>query len=420
VAAGRALRIGILTDDFYPHSGGVTRSIEQQVDHLVGLGHEVTLFAPKWDFEAPRNCAWEALDQWRVPGTPSFLCSLRFSPARARRLAAGHDLDLVHSQNERGSVYLAALVAREAGIPHVHTFHSNYVGTHRTTPGISGINSLTYLPLAARMLRLAAGDGPPRGVELPRSEAAGEDSVHARRDWRSLARLASHVDAFTSPAGYMIDRIVEAGPGLAARAHVVPTGVDEMFSRAVRRRTDDPTIRFLTCSRLGSEKRIDVIVRAFARLDRADAELVVIGSGPEEAALRRLATTVRNGRVRFLGRVEDTAQVAQEMADSDVFVLGSYHFDTQGMVLAEAAAAGVPVLYCDERLHVGVGPDNALLVGPDETDLAAGMAQLADDPGRRARMSAASRRRGTELSGEAMAGAYVAVYRQAMAAAAIG
>jgi len=122
--------------------------------------------------------------------------------------------------------------------------------------------------------------------------------------------------------------------------------------------------------------------------------------------------------VRFLGRVEDTAQVAQEMADSDVFVLGSYHFDTQGMVLAEAAAAGTPLLYCDERLHVGVGPDNALLVGPDSADLAAGMAQLADDPGRRERMAAASRRLAGGLSGEAMAAAYVAVYEQALVGAA--
>ncbi|MDQ7992768.1 MAG: glycosyltransferase [Propionicimonas sp.] len=411
------MRIGILTDDSYPHSGGVTRSIEQQVEHLVGLGHEVTLFAPKWDFVPPADCGWEALDQWRLPGTPSFLCSLRFSPGRGRRIAAGHDLDVVHSQNERGSLYLGALVAREAGIPHVHTFHSNYVGTHRTTPGISGFNSLTYLPLSGRLLRLATGDRQSPQVRLPRSEAAGQDSVHARRDWRNLARLAGRVDAFTSPAGYMVECIVEAGPELAGRGHVVPSGVDDIFAAALRSRRDDPTVRFVSCSRLGSEKRVDATVRAFALLDRPDAELVIIGAGPEEAALRRLAGTVRNGRVRFLGRVDDGARVAQEMADADAFVLASYHFDTQGMVLAEAAAAGAPLLYCDERLQVGVGPDNALLVGPEPENLAAGMAVLADDPARRARMSAASRALAPSLTGAAMARAYVAVYRQAIDAA---
>lgn len=410
---GDGLRIGILTDDFYPHSGGVSRSIEQQIKHLVALGHSVRLFAPRWDLVPPDNCEWEAVDQWRLPGTPSFLCSLAVTPATTRQVAAA-GLDVVHSQNERGSLYLGALAARTAGVPHVHTFHSNYVGTHRTTPGVSGLNSLTYLPLAGRLLGLASGRTPP-AVRLPPSPAAAEDSVHARRDWRSLARLAARTDAFTSPAGYMVDCIVDAAPDLADRGHVVPSGVDDAFLAARRERGADGIIRFVTCSRLGSEKRVDAVLRAFARLGRDDAELVVIGSGPEEAALRRLAGTVRHGRVRFLGRLDDTAIVAQHLADADVFVLGSYHFDTQGMVLAEAAAAGTPILYCDERLHVGVGPDNALLVGPTDDELAAGMAELAGDPARREQMAAASRGLGATLSGEAMALAYEAVYRAAAA-----
>ena len=96
-------------------------------------------------------------------------------------------------------------------------------------------------------------------------------------------------------------------------------------------------------------------------------------------------------------------------------MLASYHFDTQGMVLGEAAAAGAPILYCDERLHVGVGPDNALLVGPQEADLAVGMAELAQDADRRRRMSEASRQLAPGLSGDAMAQAYVDVYRAAIA-----
>lgn len=414
MASGSGLRIGILTDDGYPNSGGVTRSIEQQIDRLSVLGHKVTIFAPKWGFVPPDNCQWEALDQWRLPGTPSFLCSLRFSPGRARRIVAGHDLDVVHSQNERGSLHLAALVARAAGIPHVHTFHSNYVGTHRTSPAASGFNSVTYLPLSGRLLGLAAGNRPAPPVRLPDSEAAGEDSMHARRDWRSLARIAGQVDAFTSPAAYMVDRIVEAAPGLAGRGHVVPSGVDQAFLQARRQREPDGMVRFLSCSRLGAEKRVDALVRALAVLDRPDVELVIIGTGPQEPALRRLADTVRGGRVRFVGQVDSTAALAQQMADADVFALGSYHFDTQGIVLSEAAAAGIPILYCDERLQVGLTPQNSLRVGPEPAQLAAGMAELADDPARRAAMAAASRALGPTLTGEAMAQTYLGVYRQAM------
>ena len=41
------LRIGIFTDDFYPNSGGVARSIELQISELHALGHDVVLFAPR-------------------------------------------------------------------------------------------------------------------------------------------------------------------------------------------------------------------------------------------------------------------------------------------------------------------------------------------------------------------------------------
>ena len=409
----KSLRIGILSDDFYPHSGGVSRSIQQQIDHLVALGHEVTLFAPRWEFEPPANCRWEGLPQWRIPGTPSYLCSLAATPSIAARIAAEHDLDVVHSQNERGSLYLGALVAGVAGIPQVHTFHSNYVGTHRTNTGSSGFNSLTYLPLAPRLLRWAGGR-PDVLTRRPPSDAAGEDSVHARRDWRNLARIAAGVDAFTSPARFMIDCITDAAPELAGRGHVVPSGIDPVFAAARRRRDpDDPMVRVVTCSRLGSEKRVDALVRAIAELNRPDLELVIIGTGPAEPALRRLAEPLPAGRVRFLGR-RDAAEVAAEMADADVYALASHHFDTQGMVLAEAAAAGVPILYCDERLQVGVSGANALLTGPAPADLASGLARLADDPERRRSMAEASRRLGRELTGETMARTYLAIYRQAI------
>ena len=407
------LRIGILSDDFYPHSGGVSRSIQQQIDNLVALGHEVTLFVPRWEFEPPANCRWEALPQWRFPGTPSYLCSLAATPGIAARIAAEHHLDVVHSQNERGSLYLGALVARAAGVPQVHTFHSNYVGTHRTNTGSSGFNSLSYLPLAPQLLRLAGGR-PDVPTRRPVSEAAGEDSVHARRDWRNLARIAAGVDAFTSPAGYMIDCIVDAAPELAGRGHVVPSGIDPLFAAAGRRRDPhDTLVRVVTCSRLGSEKRVDALVRAVAELNRPDIELVIIGTGPAEPTLRRLAEPLPAGRVRFLGRL-DAAEVAAEMADADVYALASYHFDTQGMVLAEAAAAGAPILYCDERLRVGVSPANALLTGPSASELAAGLSALADDPERRRAMAQASREIGGRLTGETMAQTYLTVYREAI------
>jgi glycosyltransferase involved in cell wall biosynthesis len=410
------LDIGIFTDDFYPESGGVSRSIQLQLQQLSAAGHRVTLFAPEVQLSPPQESAWEGLPTWRLPGTPSFLCSVQVGRRLARRIAADRRLDVVHSQNERGSIFLAAQVARELGVPHVHTFHSNYVGTHRTTPLASGLNSLTYLDWSGRWLRRLTGGSGTAG--FPIDPDANLDSVFARRDWRSLARLASAVDAFTSPAGFFVDSVVDASGGsLAGRGHVVPSGVAPAFVRAERNRPRGPVTRFLSCGRLGPEKRVDAILDAFGRLGRDDAELHIVGTGSAEGALRQQAARIRHGKVRFLGHFDDADLIAQEIADADVFVLASYRFDTQGMVLAEAAATGTPILYCDDRLTVGVGPLNSLLTGHEPAALATGMRELLDAPERLENMSAASKDLGRALTPASMRDNYLAVYRQAIAGA---
>ena len=411
------LSIGIFTDDFYPESGGVSRSIQLQVDHLVRAGHNVTLFAPRIQLTPPENCAWVGLPYWRLPGTPSYLCSVQIGTALAGRIAADHPLDVVHSQNERGSIFLAARVARHLGVPHVHTFHSNYVGTHRTTPFASGLNSLTYLDFSGRWLRRMAGRGQDITAAFPSDPDAASDSIFAKRDWRSLARLASAADAFTSPAAYVVDAIVDASAGaLAERGHVVASGVAEAFVRAERKRPRGPVTRFLSCGRLGPEKRVDVILDAFERLGRDDAELHIVGSGSVEGTLRARASRITHGTVRFLGHFDDADLIAQEIADADVFVLASHRFDTQGMVLAEAAATGTPILYCDDRLTVGVSTDNAVRCEPDAGSMAAAMGSLMSSPERLDAMASASKRIGRGLTAEAMRDKYVAVYRQAITA----
>lgn len=406
------LRVGILTDDFYPDSGGVCRSIELQVDELVRRGHHVTLLSPHVNFTPPTAGDYATVPTWCIPHTPSHLCSLRCSDRVAASLSRRFAFDVVHSQNERGSMVLAAKLARLQAVPHVHTFHSNYAGTHATTPlGSAGV-SLFFLPMMAGLLRRASGRPCVEVGRPPLDE--GEASALAARDWTSLARMASCVDAFTSPAPYVVETVAEAGrAALGGRGRIVPSGVSDRFVEVERRRPAGPTVRFLSCGRLAAEKRVDRIISAFAALDRDDAELVIAGGGPGEGELRALARTVRRGRVTFTGHIGDVGSVAQTIADADVFVLASHRFDTQGMVLAESAAAGTPILYCDDRLTVGVGPDNALLVAPTVGGLAEGMRALADDRPRLEAMARASKRRGAGLTTEAMGERYLRVYRGA-------
>ena len=413
------MRVGIFTDDFYPESGGVTRSIELQLQALAAAGHQATLFAPAAHFTAPRDCAWERVPCWHPPGSTSWLCSLQPLPTVAARIAADHpELDVIHSQNERGSIFLAAQVAARLGVPHVHTFHSNYVGTHHSHRSAT-LNSLTYLDWSGRWLRAVVPSERRVALAPSRFEAEEGEPLMAPRDWRSMARLASAVDAFTSPAEFVVDSMVAASGGrLAGRGSAVPSGVAEAFAQARRTRPRGSVTRFVSAGRLGPEKRVEVLLDAFDQLGSDEAELFIIGSGSasSERTLRQRAARIARGQIRFLGHFTQTDALAAELADADVFVLASHRFDTQGMVLAEAAATGTPILYCDDRLTVGTGPDNALRTGPSAGELAAGMRELMDDPARLERMSAASRALAPSLSLAAMRDRYLEVYRSAIGA----
>ncbi len=410
------LNIGIFTDDFYPKSGGVARSIELQIAELVRLGHRVVLFAPQTFFIPPEHCESEALKVWRIPGTPSYSCSIQFGKKLARRIADQYKFDVVHSQNERGAMFLASRIAQLLHVPHVHTFHSNYAGTHRTTPIAAAINSMTFMNISPLIMHLLRADRDHLKIYFPRHLSSVESSHFARADWKNVAKLARYTDHFTSPADYMIHSINDASRGeLAYRSHVVPNGIDKTFTEAERIRPQEDVVRFLSCGRLDPEKRVDTIIRAFAKLGQKNSELYILGKGSQDAELRRLADKiVKKGTVTFLGHFNDIERIANEFANADCFVFASYRFDTQGMVLAEAAAAGTAILYCDDRLTVGVTPANALLTHPSVSSIADGMRTLFHDPDQLRTMGNMSKRVGRGLTSRDMEDSFVTIYRRAI------
>jgi len=144
---------------------------------------------------------------------------------------------------------------------------------------------------------------------------------------------------------------VEAIGVASERIVVAPNAVDlEVFGRRVeaarsdreglrtRLGLDRPTLLFV--GRLDREKGVDVLLQAVARLP--GVELVVVGVGPDEDDLLRIADEAAPGRVRFLGFL-DRDELPQWYAAADVFVLPS-RSEPWGMTLNEAALAGLPLV----------------------------------------------------------------------------
>lgn len=401
-----SLRVAILIDDFFPASGGIGRSVQTQLEELTALGHEVTLIAPDRHLQKPRLGRIIECPTLYVEGLPAHLSILHFSDRRARLISSVARFDVVHSQTERGALVLGAKIARLQGTPHLHTFHANIAGTHQSVRGAI-FGTLSYQLLVLPALR-AARRIESESTRLPsaRHETGG---LAARVDWTSFAQIARRVDAYTVPSPFMRDLIDEAA-GAALPSHVVPTGYNRgMFEaiRATRRERDDSRVRFLSIGRLAKEKRLDVLIKAFRTADLPDSELVIVGDGDQRDRLKRLAAGADN--IDFRWHLSSLSALAYELVNADALVLSSYRFDSQALVISEAVAAGLPVMYCDERLTVGTSAESALLTGPDVRSMAAGFGELMD-PRRRAAMSEASARLLPDLSPRRTAERYLDAY----------
>lgn len=182
-----------------------------------------------------------------------------------------------------------------------------------------------------------------------------------------------------------------------ARVATIPNPVDTAAVRAAaseRPRDLRERAFVLAAGRLEWQKGHDLLLRAFAASGAAARrDLVILGAGSREAELRRLATNLGiAGAVRWPGF---QANPFAWMAACDLFVLPS-RWEGFGLALAEAMAAGAPVLAADCDYGPGEivrhGEDGWLVAPEDAAALAEALGDLLADQGLRARLAAAGRR----------------------------
>ncbi len=134
---------------------------------------------------------------------------------------------------------------------------------------------------------------------------------------------------------------------------VVPNMVDTTFfqpesqlSETIDKeplRKNRSIFRFFSLAALVKNKGFDQLIKAFASLERTDAELCIGGDGPQRGALEKLCKDLGVcDRVQFLGSLE-RRKVLDQMNLCDAFVLAS-HYETFGIVYIEALSCGKPVL----------------------------------------------------------------------------
>ena len=201
------------------------------------------------------------------------------------------------------------------------------------------------------------------------------------------------------------------------RVEVILTPIDTNAYRPVERADAchraglDQSRRYLLyVGRLSDhDKRVGALIGAFARVaqDHEDVDLLVVGEGLDGDRLREQAGREAPGRIRFLGWVTGSEQLASLYSASECLVLPSRRegFPT---VIGEAAACGTPVI----GSRVGGVPElvvdgvSGWLVEPgDDDELMQRLAFVLHHPGELARMRPQTRARAEERVAPGVVGA---------------
>ncbi|MFJ6409299.1 glycosyltransferase family 4 protein [Streptomyces hydrogenans] len=337
------MRIGIVCPYSWDVPGGVQFHIRDLAEHLIRLGHEVSVLAPA-DDDTPLPPYVVSAGR-AVPvsynGSVARLSFGFLSAARVRRWLHDGTFDVVHI-HEPTSPSLGLLTCWAAQGPIVATFHTS--------------NPRSRAMLAAYPILQPA---------LEKISARIAVSEYARRT------LVEH---------------------LGGDAVVIPNGVDVDFFAGAEPKAEwqGETLGFI--GRIDEPRKgLPVLMKALPRIltERPGARLLVAGRGDEEEAVASLPAEMRS-RVEFLGMVSDEDK-ARLLRSVDVYVAPNTGGESFGIILVEALSAGAPVLAADLDAFAQVldqGAAGELFTNEDADALADAAIRLLGDGARRAELSA--------------------------------
>lgn len=377
------LRVLTVSDVYFPRVNGVSTSIASFRRALAEQGVEMRLLVPRYGAEED-EAGIVRLPGRRVPLDPED----RLVPWRAMHAAAAREAaqcDIVHIQTPFVAHYAGLAAARRHAKPLVLSYHTLFEAyLHHYAP---------FLPAA--MLRAAA-----------------------RRFSRTQCNA---VDAVIVPSTAMRDRLTAYG--VCTPMEVLPTGIplaafaDGDGARFRARAGIPPTQHMLLfVGRVAHEKNIGFLLEVAQqlRMRSVDFVFVIAGEGPALASLKlRCNQLGLEGHVRFVGYLERSRDLPDCYAAADLFVFAS-RTETQGLVLLEAMAAGVPVVALAEMGTRDIlEPAQGALIAPDSSSaFCACVETLLGDPVRRAAMASSAREDASRWSEAQMATRAAQLYRQ--------
>ena len=309
------MKVLITTDWYEPVINGVVTSVMNLSRKLRERGHEVKILT------LSRTCHSYIEGDVIYAGSIGMGCI--YPQARVKIPTVAGDYmemlldwkpDIVHSQCEFSTFFLAKKIASELHIPIVHTYHTVYEDyTHYFSP----------------------------------QKAWGRNIVQLM-----TRKLANAVETLIAPSD-KIRKILE-GYQVSCPVEVIPSGIslekyqackEEDWQEKIRAQLGIPqdALVLVYVGRMAKEKNIEELLEYQQEAEKYGVILLLVGDGPHLPELKKKAEELKvTEHVIFTGMIAPE-EVGHYYQAGDLFVSASIS-ETQGMTYAEALAGGIPLL----------------------------------------------------------------------------
>ncbi|MFA5871850.1 MAG: glycosyltransferase [Parcubacteria group bacterium] len=311
------MRIAIFTNNYLPIVSGVTRSIEEYQRKLENQGHKVYIFAPKYSGYLDKEQSVFRYPAVNVKYKVSYPLAIRQAGTKkAERKLREFCPEIIHSQHPTVLGSEALKFSKKLRIPIIFTYHTLYE------------EYVHYIPLIP-------------GWALRRAVSA------------QALRYCNKCDGVIAPTGEIKKMLM--GKGASVPIEVIPSGIEiEKFRIGDRKKIrnlyniQDHEILLLCVSRLAKEKNLGLLLKAFRKLSlKIDTvKLMLVGGGHAADSLKKIAAELGVSRKTIFPGLIDLDEIQDYYLAGDIFAYSSMT-ETQGMIVAEAMAAGLPVVAVD-------------------------------------------------------------------------
>ena len=310
------MRIALMTDSYYPTRDGVVTSVTMTRRSLEELGHDVWIVAPDpGDDKRIEDSKVIWIRSVKLRSYRGYFVPVMPSLDRERMNAL--NLDVLHVHGVATMAIRGLCLARFLKIPVVMTFHTM-------------VNEVAYKYSP---------------IKLPKNVLDRLIKIY-------LGNILKRMDAVIVPSDSIGRELVNDFENMRLLT-TIPTGIDtEIFRPELdgsafgeKFNLDDNIKRILHVGRISFEKEINIAIRA---MKDVDAELVIVGNGPQKKELEDLVSEIGvEKKVKFLGFVSD-GDLPYAYANADILISCSA-FETQGLSVLEAMSSGLPCVCRNAR-----------------------------------------------------------------------